>query len=104
MRAGDPDWFTRPTVDSYHTVWFELHENLLATLGSSGATSDPSAFRSAAGGTLMARFGSLITAMVTPFDDEGRVDLDGAASLAAWLVDQGNDGLVLTGSTGEGSC
>jgi hypothetical protein len=27
------DWFTKPTIDSYHTVWFELHENLLATLG-----------------------------------------------------------------------
>jgi 4-hydroxy-tetrahydrodipicolinate synthase len=51
----------------------------------------------------MPRFGSLITAMVTPFDDRGRVDLEGAAALAAWLVEQGNDGLVLTGSTGEGS-
>jgi len=51
----------------------------------------------------MARFGSLITAMVTPFDDRGRVDLEGAAALAAWLVDQGSDSLVLTGSTGEGS-
>jgi hypothetical protein len=30
---GEPDWLTRPTIDSYHTVWFELHENLLATLG-----------------------------------------------------------------------
>lgn len=30
---GDHDWFTKPTIDSYHTVWFELHENLLATLG-----------------------------------------------------------------------
>ena len=51
----------------------------------------------------MARFGSLITAMVTPFDGDGRIDLEGAAALAAWLVEQGNDGLVLTGSTGEGS-
>ena len=51
----------------------------------------------------MARFGSLITAMVTPFDDRGRVDLEGAAELATWLVDQGSDSLVLTGSTGEGS-
>ena len=33
IAAGDPDWFTKPTIDSYHTVWFELHENLLATLG-----------------------------------------------------------------------
>jgi hypothetical protein len=33
--AGDDwaDWFTKPTIDSFHTVWFELHENLLATLG-----------------------------------------------------------------------
>jgi hypothetical protein len=33
--AGDHAWLTRPTVDSYHTVWFELHEDLLATLGRS---------------------------------------------------------------------
>jgi hypothetical protein len=33
LQAGDLDWFTKPTIDSYHTVWFELHENLLATLG-----------------------------------------------------------------------
>lgn len=31
--AGERDWFTRPVIDSYHTVWFELHEDLLATLG-----------------------------------------------------------------------
>ncbi len=31
--AGDLDWLTKPTIDSYHTVWFELHEDLLATLG-----------------------------------------------------------------------
>jgi hypothetical protein len=31
--SGDDEWFTRPTIDSYHTVWFELHEDLLATLG-----------------------------------------------------------------------
>ena len=51
----------------------------------------------------MARFGPVITAMVTPFDDDGRVDLDGAAALASWLVEQGNDGLVVTGTTGEAS-
>jgi hypothetical protein len=33
VQAGDLDWFTSPGVDSYHTVWFELHEHLLATLG-----------------------------------------------------------------------
>jgi hypothetical protein len=31
--AGDPQWLDRPVIDSYHTVWFELHEDLLATLG-----------------------------------------------------------------------
>lgn len=31
--AGETDWFTKPSIDSYHTVWFELHEHLLATLG-----------------------------------------------------------------------
>jgi 4-hydroxy-tetrahydrodipicolinate synthase len=51
----------------------------------------------------MARFGAVLTAMVTPFDDDGAVDLDGAATLAAWLVEQGNDGLVVTGTTGEAS-
>lgn len=33
VQDGDTDWFTKPLVDSYHTVWFELHEDLLATLG-----------------------------------------------------------------------
>ncbi len=31
--AGEADWCTRPTIDSYHTVWFELHQDLLDTLG-----------------------------------------------------------------------
>ena len=35
VMADDTDWLTRPTIDSYHTVWFELHEDLLATLGRS---------------------------------------------------------------------
>ena len=33
VQAGDVDWFTKPMIASYHTVWFELHEDLLATLG-----------------------------------------------------------------------
>lgn len=33
VRAGDGDWFTKPMLASYHTVWFELHEDLLSTLG-----------------------------------------------------------------------
>jgi 4-hydroxy-tetrahydrodipicolinate synthase len=49
----------------------------------------------------MPRFGAVITAMVTPFDDDGAVDLEGAATLARWLVANGSDGLVLTGTTGE---
>ena len=32
VHGGDHDWFTMPVIDSYHTIWFELHENLLATL------------------------------------------------------------------------
>lgn len=38
VQGGDVDWFTKPTIDSYHSVWFELHENLLATLGIDRAT------------------------------------------------------------------
>jgi 4-hydroxy-tetrahydrodipicolinate synthase len=49
----------------------------------------------------MARFGRVLTAMVTPFDADGGLDLDGAAALAAWLVEQGNEGLVVAGTTGE---
>lgn len=33
IRAGDTTWFTRPVVDSYHTVWFELHEELIGAAG-----------------------------------------------------------------------
>lgn len=51
----------------------------------------------------MARFGAVITAMVTPFDPGGAVDLDGAARLARWLAEHGSDGLVVAGTTGEGS-
>jgi len=39
--------------------------------------------------------------MATPFDDQGALDLDASANLAAWLVDNGSDGLVLAGTTGE---
>src|ERR1700753_3334462 len=47
------------------------------------------------------RFGRVLTARVTPFDDRGALDLDGAATLADWLVTNGSDGLVLCGTTGE---
>ena len=47
-------------------------------------------------------FGRLLTAMVTPFAVSGELDLDAAARLATYLVDeQGNDGLVVNGTTGE---
>lgn len=49
-----------------------------------------------------ARFGSVVTAMVTPFDSNGALDLDAAAALARWLVEHGSDGLVVAGTTGEG--
>lgn len=37
VRAGDHSWLARPLVDSYHTVWFELHEELIGLAGSSRA-------------------------------------------------------------------
>jgi hypothetical protein len=40
VRAGDTAWFTRPMIDSYHTVWFELHEELI---GAAGLTRDDEA-------------------------------------------------------------
>ena len=49
----------------------------------------------------MARFGRVLTAMVTPFDDDGRLDLDVARTLARYLQDHGNDGIVVAGTTGE---
>jgi hypothetical protein len=33
VQSGDHEWFTGAMIESYHTVWFELHEDLLATLG-----------------------------------------------------------------------
>ena len=33
VQNNEPEWFTKPMIDSYHTIWFELHENLLVTLG-----------------------------------------------------------------------
>ncbi|MFL6113859.1 MAG: 4-hydroxy-tetrahydrodipicolinate synthase [Catenulispora sp.] len=48
-----------------------------------------------------APFGRMITAMITPFAADGSLDLDGARKLAAYLVDAGNDALVISGTTGE---
>ncbi|WIK84706.1 4-hydroxy-tetrahydrodipicolinate synthase [Pseudoglutamicibacter albus] len=49
------------------------------------------------------RFGTLLTAMVTPFTAAGELDLDATRALARKLVDDGCDGLVVTGTTGETS-
>ncbi|WP_441923838.1 4-hydroxy-tetrahydrodipicolinate synthase [Marmoricola sp. RAF53] len=48
-----------------------------------------------------APFGRVLTAMVTPFKDDGSVDLDAVAAVANHLVDHGNDGIVVSGTTGE---
>ena len=50
----------------------------------------------------MSRFGAVATAMVTPFGEDGSLDVDAAASLARWLTDHGSDALVVAGTTGEG--
>jgi 4-hydroxy-tetrahydrodipicolinate synthase len=47
------------------------------------------------------RLGGIITAMVTPFDANGGLDEEGAAQLIHHLLENGSDGLVLAGSTGE---
>ena len=49
----------------------------------------------------MTEIGRLLTAMVTPFDEEGQVDYEQAKRLANALVDSGSDGLVVSGTTGE---
>jgi 4-hydroxy-tetrahydrodipicolinate synthase len=49
----------------------------------------------------MPRFGRVMTAMVTPMTIDGAVDLDAAQRLARHLVEEGNDGLVVCGTTGE---
>lgn len=51
--------------------------------------------------SIAAPFGRMITAMVTPFDKDGAIDWDGVARLAQHLVDNGNDGIAVNGTTGE---
>ena len=48
-----------------------------------------------------APFGRVLTAMVTPFTEDGALDLDAAARVAEHLVANGNDGVVVSGTTGE---
>ena len=52
---------------------------------------------------MTARFGRVITAMVTPFNEDGSLNADEAQRLARHLVDHGSEGLVVAGSTGEGA-
>ena len=49
----------------------------------------------------MPRFGTVLTAMVTPFDTDGTFAPKQAAALATWLVENGSQGLVVAGTTGE---
>lgn len=51
--------------------------------------------------TSQAPFGHMLTAMATAFHEDGSVDLDGTARIADYLVEHGNDGLVVSGTTGE---
>lgn len=48
------------------------------------------------------RFGAVVTAMVTPFKEDFSLDLERAQEVAAWLLDNGSDSLVVAGTTGEG--
>src|SRR5215471_20872640 len=52
---------------------------------------------------MAAKLGRIMTAMVTPFDADGRVDEDAAVRLMNHLVEHGSDGLVICGTTGEAS-
>lgn len=51
---------------------------------------------------LPGRFGAVVTAMATPFDPDGGLDLDGVARLARYLVEHSSEALVVAGTTGEG--
>ena len=53
--------------------------------------------------TQVPHFGRVLTAMITPFTADGELDVNEAVNLAKWLQEQGNDGLVVTGTTGEAS-
>ena len=49
----------------------------------------------------MARFGEVLTAMVTPFNEDRSLNLESARKLTSYLIDNGSDGLVVCGTTGE---
>ncbi|MBO0770727.1 MAG: 4-hydroxy-tetrahydrodipicolinate synthase [Actinobacteria bacterium] len=67
-----------------------------------GIQRSPASQPEATGPDPRAPFGRMLTAMITPFTSDGALDVDGAARLAAYLVDDmRNDGLVVSGTTGE---
>ena len=51
----------------------------------------------------IAKFGRLITAMITPFKENGDVDYDSATALAKYLIHHGSEGILVGGTTGEGA-
>ncbi|HZO94812.1 MAG TPA: 4-hydroxy-tetrahydrodipicolinate synthase [Candidatus Baltobacteraceae bacterium] len=51
----------------------------------------------------MRSLGRMLTAMITPFDERGEIDVAEAVRVAEFLVERGNDGVVVAGSTGEGN-
>lgn len=51
----------------------------------------------------VAKFGRLITAMITPFKENGDVDYESAAKLAKYLIHHGSEGILVGGTTGEGA-
>ena len=51
----------------------------------------------------VAKFGRLITAMVTPFKENGDVDYESAVRLAKYLIEHGSEGILVGGTTGEGA-
>ena len=50
---------------------------------------------------MIGQFGAVVTAMVTPFTPDGALDVDAAQRVATYLVERGNDGIVVSGTTGE---
>ena len=46
-------------------------------------------------------FGRLLTAMVTPMNQDGSINYEAMADFADWLINNGSDGLVVCGTTGE---
>lgn len=88
VHLGGTEWFDSPRVDSYHSVWFELHENLLATLGLERATEA----QGVGGGTPTVRLGAM-TPEETVDEFVRRIcalDLDGACELVADDVEYDN--------------